>query len=105
MKSELTILSNKGRFIKAILDDKIEVKNQTKDKIVQSIEAIGLDRIEDSYDYLLRMPIWSLTKDLFEKLKQDFKSKKDDIENYSKIDPKDMYVDDLNQLKKKIKSM
>ena len=103
MKHELKILSNRGRFIKGILDNKIEVKNVVKEKLISDIEAFGLEKIDDSYDYLTRMPIWSLTKDMFEKLKEDFKLKKEEIEKMNAVDPKDMYINDLSELKKKIK--
>lgn len=103
MKSELKILSNKGRFIKSILDNKLEIKNISKDIIVSNMETLGLDEMDDNYDYLLRMPLWSLTKELYDKLKEDYKSKKVDIEKLSLIEPKDMYLSDLSELKKKIK--
>lgn len=103
LRNELKLLSNRGRFIKAILDGKIEVKNVPKDQIIKSIENLGLDKMDDSYDYLLRMPLWSLTKEVFEKLKQDYTSKKTDIESLEKVDPKDMYLQDLIDLKKKLK--
>ena len=48
--------------------------------------------MDGSYDYLLRMPIWSLTKEVFEKLKIDYTNKKAEIENLEKVDPKDMYL-------------
>ena len=103
LKSELKVLSNKGRFIKAILDGKIEVKNTPKLEIISSIETLGLDKMDGSYDYLLRMPIWSLTKEVFEKLKEDYKSKKTQLEELEKVDPKDMYLLDLSEIKKKLK--
>jgi len=103
LKSELKLLSNRGRFIKAILDGKLEVKNTPKTEIISNIEKIGLDKMDDSYDYLLRMAIWSLTKEMFEKLKEDYKTKKSELEELEKIDPKDMYVQDLSELKKKLK--
>ena len=64
---------------------------------------MGLEKIDESYDYLLRMPIYSLTKELFEKLKEDFTEKKMEIKKLEETDPKDMYLDDLNELKKKFK--
>ena len=103
MQNELTILSNKGRFIKAILDEKLKVNNVSKSLIIEGIESIGLDKIDGNYDYLLRMPIYSLTKEVFDKLKEDFINKKGEIKKLEETDPKDMYVDDLNDLKKKFK--
>lgn len=103
LKSELKILSNKGRFIKAILDAKLEVRNKPKTDLTVEITNLGLDKFEDSYDYLLRLPIWSLTKEMFDKLKEDYKVKKQNLEDLEKIEPKTMYINDLSELKKKIK--
>lgn len=103
MNRELKILSNRGRFIKAIIDGKLKVNNVAKSQIIEGIEAMGLDKIDESYDYLLRMPIYSLTKEMYEKLKEDFKLKKEEIKTLEATDPKDMYIDDLNELKKKFK--
>jgi len=103
MNHDLKILSNRGRFIKAILDEKLKINNVSKALIIEGIVEMKLDKIDDSYDYLLRMPIYSLTKELFEKLKEDFTTKKGDIKKLEETDPKDMYLDDLNDLKKKFK--
>ena len=103
LKSELKLLSNRGRFIKFILDGKLEVKNVSKERIIIDIEALGLEKIDGSYDYLLRMAIWSLTKEMFDKLKEDYKSKKEEVEKASHLEPKDMYLNDLSDLKKKLK--
>jgi DNA topoisomerase-2 len=103
MNKDLKLLSNRGRFIKAILDEKLKINNVPKVEIVKGIELLGLDLIEGNYDYLLRMPIYSLTQELFEKLKADFTAKKTEIKKLEETDPKDMYLDDLDELKKKFK--
>ncbi len=103
MNQDLKLLSNRGRFIKAILDEKLKINNVSKPLIIKGIEEMSLEQIDGSYDYLLRMPIYSLTKELFEKLKEDFTTKKAEIKKLEETDPKDMYLDDLNDLKKKFK--
>jgi len=103
MNRDLKILGNRGRFIKAILDGKLKVNNVAKAQIIEGIEEMGLDKIDDSYDYLLRMPIYSLTKEMFDKLKEDFSAKKEEIKILESTDPKDMYLLDLTELKKKFK--
>lgn len=103
MAKEVKVLSNRGRFIKLILDEKLKINNVAKEVIVEQIVQAKLEMIDESYDYLLRMPIYSLTKELFEKMKEDFVKKKEDIKAYELIDPKSMYLDDLNELKKKFK--
>lgn len=102
LQYELKVLKNKGRFIKAILDEKIIINNRKKDEIIIDIVNNSIEMIDDSYDYLLRMPIYSLTMEIFEKLKDDFKSKKEEIEKIKLLNIKDMYLEDLNELKKKV---
>jgi len=103
LNRELKILSNRGRFIKAIIDGKLKVNNVSKVIIIEGIETMSLDKIDDSYDYLLRMPIYSLTKEMYDKLKEDFTIKKEEIKVLESTDPKDMYILDLTELKKKFK--
>ena len=103
LNKELKVLSNRGRFIKAILDEKLKINNVSKDEIIIGIEELKLEKIDDSFDYLLRMPIYSLTKELFEKMKKDFTDKKVEIKTLEETDPKDMYLLDLSELKKKFK--
>lgn len=103
MQHDLKILGNRGKFIKLILEGKIQVNNKLKEEIIKQIETFSLDKIDGDYDYLLRMPIYSLTREMFEKLKEDFKMKKDEIEKLKLVEPKDMYLEDLSELKKKLK--
>ena len=103
LNKELLVLSNKGKFIKAILDGKLKINNIPKDEIILGIEKLKLDKVDDSYDYLLRMPLYSLTKENFLKLKDDFVKKKEDIKVLEDTNVKDMYLFDLSELKKKFK--
>jgi DNA topoisomerase-2 len=103
LNMDLKLLSNRGRFIKAILDERLKVNNVSKADIIKGIEELNLELIDGNYDYLLRMPIYSLTKELFEKLKADFTTKKEEIKILEETDPRDMYLLDLDELKKKFK--
>lgn len=103
MNRELKFLSNRGRFIKAILDGKLKINNVPKLEIIKGIELLKLEMIDDSYDYLLRMPIYSLTKEMYDKLKEDFVSKKGEVKIIEEREPKEMYLEDLLELKKKFK--
>ena len=54
------------------MDEKIEARNKKKDVLIKDIDALGISKIDDSYDYLLRMlNLRSLTKELYEKLKKE----------------------------------
>lgn len=101
IKNEIKILSNKGRFIKLFIDGKIDLKNKSKNEIIELLN--DFDKIEDSHEYLLRMPIWSLSNDNFETIKKEFSTKKLELEILEKKEPTKMYIEDLEILKKKIK--
>jgi len=103
LEQDVRTLGNRGKFIKLILDGKIKINNKPKTEIINQIELFKLDKIDGDYDYLLRMPISSLTSENFEKLKSDFKLKKEEIDNLSQLNTKDMYLMDLSEFKKTLK--
>ena len=100
---ELDVLNMKANFIKAIIDKKITINNTPKDEIVSWLSKNGYKLIDDSYNYLLSMPIYSLTKEKYEEILQKVKTKEEQIMEFMKKDTKEMYLEDLYELKKKIK--
>ena len=71
--------------------------------MINWLEENKFGKIDDSYNYLLNMSIYSLTKEKYEDLINKAKQKKDLIDEISGKNPKDMYLEDLNELKKKLK--
>ena len=67
-----------------------------------STNTISFEKIGGDYSYLLNMPIWSLTKERYEDLMNKAKSKKEQLDNTINLVPKEMYLEDLNELKKKL---
>lgn len=100
LEKELKVLSNRGKFISAILKGSLKVNNTPKVVIIENIEKMNLDKMDGTYDYLLKMPIYSLTKELFEKLRQEYNKKKEEIEVLNNTLPEDMYIKDLRDLKR-----
>ena len=101
---EIKMLTNRSQFIKLILQKKIILNNKPKADIIDQIEKHKLEKQDASYDYLLRMPLYSLTKELVDKIAKDIILEKAELARLKKLKPKEMYVDDLNQLKKDVKS-
>lgn len=100
LEKELKVLSNRGKFISSILKGNLKVNNTPKVVIIENIEKMNLDKMDGTYDYLLKMPIYSLTKELFEKLRQEYNKKKEEIEVLNNTLPEDMYIKDLRDLKR-----
>ena len=101
-KKELTEMCWKAKFIKSIIDKKLVVNNTPKDVIVKWFEENKFEKIDGGYTYLLSMPIYSLTKEKYEELISKAKLKKEQLDQTMLLIPKEMYLEDLQELKKKI---
>lgn len=95
-------LSNRARFIKAIIDGKLKISNRPKSDVVDDLTKQKFDKVDDSFDYLLNMSIQSMTKERYEALLKEVEENKTEIERISKIKPIDMYKTDLKELRKKL---
>ena len=102
LERELTVLSNRARFIKGIIDGKIKVNKVKKDDIIKSLEELKFDKVEDTYSYLLNMAIYSLTLERYEELLKQVEIKKVELEQTKKFEITEMYKKDLVDLKKKL---
>ncbi|KAL2127456.1 hypothetical protein VTI74DRAFT_10696 [Chaetomium olivicolor] len=117
-------LKNQYRFISEIIENKLVVSKKKKDVLVQELrdrnyeafppkddkktkstdEELGKDDGDEEeasagardYDYLLSMPIWSLTNERLEKLKNMIAAKKAEYDELNALDEKDLWVKDLD---------
>jgi DNA topoisomerase-2 len=100
LESELLVLSNRARFIKAIIDGDLIVNNVPRSQIILYLETADFDQVDGSYNYLLNMPIHTLTLEKFQELLSQVENKEADLENIRRIEPIQMYKSDLLELKK-----
>lgn len=101
---DLVYLSNRAKFIKLIIDGKLKVNNVPRKQIIAFLQANSFDEVNGSYNYLLNMPIHSLTKETYEQLLAEVAQKKAELAEIKKKLPIDMYKEDLVELKKNLKS-
>ena len=125
-EADLQRLNNRMRFILEVIDGKIRVNNRRKKEIELDLEAGGYDKLlpkklkggraaapaepsEDggdgaaevvadkaSYDYLLSMPIWSLTLERVEALQDEADKQTNEVERLKATAPEDLWNDDLD---------
>lgn len=102
LKNDLDILETKVKFITAIVNKKLDLSNKDKDAIIKMFENMKFYKIKDDsdYDYLLRMPFYSLTKTKVIELNQQFSKKKEEYDSLLKKSHSDLWIDDLNTLSK-----
>lgn len=102
LTQELSDLTAKARFVKAIVEREIEVANVKKDEIVRSIEGLHIDRRDGSYDFLLSMQIHTLTAEKYAELLKKRDTKEKELEKVKKTRPDDFYRQDLKELRSRV---
>lgn len=100
LSQELMVLSNKARFIKMIIEGKLKINNVPRKQIVLALQTDDFDEINGSYNYLLSLPIHTLTKETYEDLLSDMHTKEKELESIKAKEPSQMYRDDLQELRK-----
>lgn len=96
---EIDTLSEKARFVKAIVERKLAVGNVPKREIVSALETMGFKKMQNSYEYLLSMPILSLTREKYDELTAARNKKESELEKLSASTEKEMYLADLKSLR------
>jgi DNA gyrase/topoisomerase IV subunit B len=68
MEKELLLLSNRARYILAVLDGSIDLRKKTKEEISQMLEKAGFSTIDGGFEYLVKMRMDSVSKENVEKI-------------------------------------
>lgn len=158
LKRDLEILSNKARFILAVVDNKLEIRKRKKVDIVQDLikmqftpmstikqmvkqaksnknKKIGGDELDEiiendeensenedaddenpfisnntqitskDYNYLLEMPLWSLTYERVLVIQEDKEKKEEELNELGNTDPRTLWLKDLNNLSTVLKEI
>ena len=88
-------------FVQGVVDGKIVIGN----KKVAEIEAVldktpRIMRVDGSYNYLLALPMRSMTEETLEKLKTEMFALKADLDRVKAATPEDLWLEDLKGFKK-----
>lgn len=91
---------SKYTFIKGVIEQKIILNNKTSEQVEKQISTIkNIIKIDDSYDYLLNMPLSSITKEKYEKLKELIKELNEQLNSLKKETIEEMWKKELDKLK------
>lgn len=103
IKRNLDILQSKWLFCEGIIKKTILVANVKKDDIVKQLQKIkDIKQIDGNYDYLLRIPIYQVTKEKIEELKKQIENQKVELKKVEATSINDMWLEDLAELKKSL---
>ena len=109
LEEEINFLSMKIRFIKEFINGNLNINNQTKLMIIEQLENGNYIKKDDSYDYLLRMPIYNLTKEKIDEFDEHNNKKMNELELLKTKSNTDLWRADFEEIealiepKKKLK--
>ena len=102
LKRELTILSNRARFILETLDNKIDLRKKRDDIIIELLTNMKFDKNPDDskhpYHYLTKMPMDSVSTENVEKILKDKNNKEHQFKELEKKTIETIWLDELEEL-------
>lgn len=100
LEKELVMVNARVKFIEEFIDGTIQIANKSKKDILEQLSMKEYPKVDESYDYLIKMPIYNLTKERIEELKNDRDIKMESYENLKGKTNKEMYLEELKDFEK-----
>jgi DNA topoisomerase-2 len=106
LENDANIAKYKRMFIEYILDKKIIIEKQKKDIIIARLKELKFPRLakrinvseeEKSYQYLIDMPLWSLTYEKIEELKKEEKDIQKILDDYKNLTIEEIWINELDE--------
>lgn len=95
---EIKINFNRMKFINAILKGNIVLNKMKRENIENQLIEMEIDKLDDSFNYLLNMPLISLTSEKLHELKESSEKKKEEKKIVLEISTNQMWLTDLKEL-------
>ena len=103
--SELRILQNKRRFIEMVLVQEIVLTSMDESRLQTELKEKRFETQEDSFDYLLRIPIRDFTKNKIISLEEKIKNVEENLSSLKKTKPSRLWLHDLDTFEKEYKKI
>ena len=104
LEKELTLLSNKAKYINENLEGSIDLRKKTKEQVISMLESKGYDRMDEDdakrdYKYLTKMPMDSVTEENVLRLRREHGDKTQELELVKSTPLDRMWLNELTTLK------
>ena len=100
LEKETIKLSNKVKFISEILNDVIDLRRKKNDQVVSLLESRSYNKLDnnDEYDYLIKMPMNSVTEENINKLNNLHNEKTTLLKILQNTTEEQMWITELDSL-------
>ena len=103
MKLDIEILNQKMLFILGIINEEIIINKRSKNDIIKQLEDKKFKKMDTqntfnddgSYNYLINMPIYSLTLEKKIELETDYKNKEIEFNKLESVSVKEIWLSEL----------
>ena len=103
LEHEISLLENKSKFLKKVIDQDIQLYRIIDDNLTNVLQEHGFPTYNDSYEYLLSIPIRNMTFTKYKLLLSKIDETSQQLEVYLRMEPKTLWLKDLQQLEKEYK--
>ena len=105
LERDLLILSNKAKYIQAVLDGSIDLRKKKKQEIIDMLQDKDYDTIDNDgeFKYLVRMPMDSVSEENVDKLLKEHNAKQDELDRIKAITIQQMWLSELDILEHEYK--
>lgn len=97
LSKNLRIVDNKAKYIQYVLDDVIDLRRKSNTEITELLNRNFLEQQDNSYDYLIRMSMNSVSRENVDKLMLEKKKMEDTVEKLQMTSIKQMWLHDIDQ--------
>ena len=104
LEKTIRLNASKYIFIKSVIDGVLEIRNKPTEEIIKQLETIkNIIKYNDNYDYLLNMPMSSITKEKYLKLRDQLIELKNEYKKLIDTSIENMWKNDLSDLLREFK--
>jgi DNA topoisomerase-2 len=105
LQKRARVLENKIRFLQAVIDETIVIHKKNRADLENELSQQGFDRVDDVYDYLLGIPLYTLTIDKKLELDRQLQDVRSKIDRAEQTSERQMWIEELDDFEKKYNSI
>ena len=98
LQNDIEFAKNKYTYIMEVLEGTIDLRKKKSDEIQEILKSYM--KVEDSYNYLIKMTMDSVSEENVSSLKKEYDSKKKELTELQKTTIEMMWIKELTTLEK-----
>lgn len=104
LENELQLLKYRRKFIKEVISNKLVIAKKQKQILIDELTKREYPELstnintKPSYDYLVGMPMWTLTQEKIDELESNYNEKKQELDDYKNTSIQDLWLSELEIL-------